>query len=363
MKIVYDYMMSQKNITVIVPRLPPAIDGLGDYGLLLSRELKDKHSIQSRFIVCDPNWSRPFNNEEFEIKVTAKREKQVLLKLLEQTDILLLHYVGYGYAKRGCPLWLMEAILDWKKNKNKKLITMVHECYAFGPPWTSQFWTSPLQRYILQKLTSVSTHLLTSKKSYANIIKKYSGKKTVYEIPVFSNVGEIQNFRQLDLKENVAVVFGSKAWRKKVYAENEDLKKLVNHLEIKKIMDIGSPVDVASLKDIVDVEQMGNLSSDEISIILNQSRYGIINYPEAYLAKSGIFASYCAHGLLPISFYSGNEGTESVMPGVHFLPVKDVLVSNSLQRNEIAEKAHGWYMEHSIEKQAKLYDGLIRSEE
>ncbi len=363
MKIVYDYMMSQKNITVIVPRLPPAIDGLGDYGLLLSRELKDKHSIQSRFIVCDPSWNGPFKSEEFDINVTAKRKKQVLLKHLEGTDVLLLHYVGYGYAKRGCPLWLMEAILEWKKNKNKKLITMVHECYSFGPPWTSQFWTSPLQRYILKKLTSVSTHLLTSKKSYADIIKKYSGNNTVYAIPVFSNVGEIQNFRELDSKENIAVVFGSKSWRKKVYAESEDLKKLVNQLKIKKIIDIGSTVDVSSLKDIVNVEQMGNLSSEEISMILNQSRYGILNYPEAYLAKSGIFASYCAHGLLPISLYSDDESNDGVISGKHFLRVKDVLVSNTLQVNEIAKKAHGWYMEHSIEKQAKLYDGLIRSEE
>ena len=363
MKIVYDYMMSQKNITVIVPRLPPAIDGLGDYGLLLSRELKNKHSIESSFIVCDPNWSGPIEIENFKIKVAAKRQKIELLKLLERTDILLLHYVGYGYAKRGCPLWLMEAVVEWKKNQKKKLITMVHECYAFGPPWTSQFWTSPLQRYILKKLTRVSTYLLTSKKSYASIIKKYSGNTRVYDIPVFSNVGEIQNFRELGSKENVAIVFGGKAWRNKVYAKKGDLEKIVNHYEIKKIIDIGSPIDLSSIKEFIDVEQMGNLSSDEISNILNQSRFGFLNYPVAYLAKSGIFASYCAHGLLPISFNSDNDDTDGVMPGEHFLSTEIALNSNFQAGNAIAKKAHSWYWEHSIEKQAKLYDGLIRSEE
>jgi len=41
-------------IIQIIPKLPPAINGLGDYALNLAGQLKD-YKIKTHFVVCDPD--------------------------------------------------------------------------------------------------------------------------------------------------------------------------------------------------------------------------------------------------------------------------------------------------------------------
>jgi hypothetical protein len=53
------------NILQIVPRLPPAIDGVGDYALNLARQLRQDFSIHTHFLVCDPNWNGKTELEGF----------------------------------------------------------------------------------------------------------------------------------------------------------------------------------------------------------------------------------------------------------------------------------------------------------
>ena len=363
MKIVYDYMMSEKNITVIVPRLPPSVDGLGDYGILLGRILASDHATMSNFIVCDPTWNGPAIIDDFNVQKLSKRTKTALLQKLNHSDIIILHYVGYGYARRGCPLWLMRALGEWKKTGRKKLVTMVHECYAFGPVWNSQFWTSPLQRFILKKIAQMSDHLVTSKQSYAEIIKKYSDK-TAKVLPVFSNVGEGKKDILSVGKENVSVVFGGSSWRRKVYAEEEKIKALIDKLNIKKIIDIGSPVlEIQKIKNIVEVQEKGICSAEEISKILSFSKYGFINYPTAYLSKSGIFASYCSHGMIPISFWSKDLQSDGVLPNIHFLNWDECLkLKKEGDFQKIAENALNWYSGHTVIKHAELFNELIEND-
>ncbi|MFZ4728709.1 MAG: glycosyltransferase family 1 protein, partial [Pseudanabaena sp.] len=72
----------------------------------------------------------------------------------DRTSPVLLHYVGYGYAKRGCPVWLVDGIQRWKNlYPDRLLVTMFHELHASGtPPWTSSFWLSPLQKNLVTRL-------------------------------------------------------------------------------------------------------------------------------------------------------------------------------------------------------------------
>jgi len=44
------------NIIQIVPRLPPVIDGVGDYALNLARQLPKDFNIQTHFIVGSSTW-------------------------------------------------------------------------------------------------------------------------------------------------------------------------------------------------------------------------------------------------------------------------------------------------------------------
>ncbi|MHC5830485.1 MAG: glycosyltransferase family 1 protein, partial [Nostoc sp.] len=55
------------HITSIVPRLPPAIDGVGDYALNLARQLRKDFNIQTHFIVGNPTWTGAAEIEGFPV--------------------------------------------------------------------------------------------------------------------------------------------------------------------------------------------------------------------------------------------------------------------------------------------------------
>src|SRR5438270_1544788 len=127
----------------IVPRLPPATDGLGDYALSLARELRNNFGVESHFIVGDTNWNGGSEIEEFSIDRLVDRSAISLLSsltALESSCVVLLHYVGYGYARRGTPGWLVNGLHHWRAQcHDARLLTMFHEVYALGPFWSSSF--------------------------------------------------------------------------------------------------------------------------------------------------------------------------------------------------------------------------------
>ena len=140
----------------LVPRLPPAIDGLGDYAFLLAHQQHQDFGIQTNFIVGDPAWTAGSELGSFLVSQLSQRSAANLYALLAQqsTSTVILHYVGYGYAKRGCPGWLVKGLSEWKASSPKKrLITMFHEVAASGSPWTSAFWLSGLQHQLAKVIS------------------------------------------------------------------------------------------------------------------------------------------------------------------------------------------------------------------
>jgi len=138
------------KILQIVPRMRPAIDGLGDYALNLALHLEKEFNIITEFLVADPFWEGGNSINSFEINKINKRNTNELIKNISDFSTIILHYVGYGYAKRGCPTWLIKALECWKRENSKnKIITMFHEIYAESQyPWTTAFWLSYIQKKI-----------------------------------------------------------------------------------------------------------------------------------------------------------------------------------------------------------------------
>ena len=86
---------------------------------------------------------------------TATLQKS--LSAPDATTPVILHYVGYGYEKRGCPLWLIRGLESWKRNHRvHRLLVIFHELYAAGSPWQSSFWNSPVQRWITGRLARLA---------------------------------------------------------------------------------------------------------------------------------------------------------------------------------------------------------------
>ena len=356
------------EITAIVPLLPPAVDGVGDYGLKLAQQMCQDIGVITNFVIGDPNWSGETILDGFTVGQIQQQSSQNLLNLLsaeKSRTTVLLHYVGYGYARRGCPIWLVEALERWRKEGNKRrLVTMFHEIYAFGPIWNSQFWTSPLQRNLATRLIKLSDRCITSKEGYADIIRKFSqGKHSdIPTLPVFSNVGEPKNLTPLSERQRRLVIFGGTLPRSRVYQQSLlALQRTCQELEIEEILDIGSPLkfEVQPINGIP-VTCLGIKSSQEISNILSSSLVGFFNYPTEYLSKSTIFAAYCSHKLLPIGVWYKGKDADGLQAGKHYwLADRNDHTLNLLEGQVVADNAFTWYQQHQLSVQASIFASYL----
>ncbi|HEY9651052.1 MAG TPA: glycosyltransferase family 1 protein [Coleofasciculaceae cyanobacterium] len=353
------------SIVQLVPMLPPAIDGLGDYALNLARQFCQEFGLETQFIVGNPTWEGAREMEGFPISVLSENSRNAvlssLLNVCPSVTTVLLHYVGYGYAKRGCPAWLVEGLQQWRTTgANRFLVTMFHELYAIGPPWTSSFWLSPLQKNLVMRLAKLSDRCLTSHERYADDLVKLShGKHTqILTLPVFSNLGEPKQVPTLAERQRQLVVFGTPSNRLRVYQNALAELELTCHLlSIEKILDIGLSTSLSlSTVNGVPVVKMGKLAADEISALLLDSCAGFFNYNPDCLAKSTIFAAYCAHGILPVSPRSSIFSVDGVIAGTHYwIPDSQQKRLNLLKKLQvIADSAYAWYHTHNLSVQTRI---------
>ncbi|MCM1984608.1 glycosyltransferase family 1 protein [Lyngbya confervoides] len=361
----YPYLSkSSMHIIQIVPRLPPAIDGVGDYAYCLARQMRQDFGIQTYFIGCDPNGIRAADLDGFPVSWLDRHSAFDLFSLLKHHPgvNILLHYVGYGYAKRGCPTWLVNALDQWhSSNSNARLVTMFHEVYASGPPWSSSFWLSSLQKQLATRLARLSDHCVTSKDLYAKILQQMSqGKHTqISALPVFSTIGEPEQVLQLQDRDRQLVIFGRPGNRLQVYQSS--LKKLTHiceNLNIQKVLDIGAPIgQTPSSVSGVPIIKMGSKTAAQLSNLFSTSIAGFLDYNSDYLGKSTIFAAYCAYGMLPISAQCSTQTIDGIVPGKHywFLDQSQTDPKNWAELQAIADNAHFWYQTHSLSIQTKVF--------
>ena len=359
-----------KHIITIVPRLPPIIDGVGDYASLLANSLKINFGISTQFIACDPLKPVDTSNEEWSPIQLPDRTTRSLLHILEQygeLDTILLHYVGYGYAKRGCPLWLLDALKKWRSAKsNRRLIIVFHELYATSNlPWNSQFWTSPIQQQIAKDLVDLADSVMTSNQLFGNLIQglsnKHNGKIAI--LPVFSTIGECSAPLPLTKRQPWLVTFGNSSFRKSIYANSlEQLTTVCQQLDIKEIYDIGhNSSEIVRSIPAVKVNAMGVLPATEIAQIFSNARVGFINYPIPYVGKSTIFAAYCSYQLLSVF---DNRNLANNLDGVkldrHYWSVQnpDDLIDLDLAQS-IANNAYQWYDLHNLDRVTIHFANLL----
>ena len=361
--------LQKMDLTAIVPRLPPVVDGVGDYALCLARLLRDNVGITTRFIVTDPAWIGPDKVDGFEVRHMSSHSTDELLNLLAHYsktgdssagEQVLLHYEGYGYATRGCPFWLVEALERWRHASDKRvLVTMFHELYAKGPPWTSSFWLSRVQKNLTVRLARLSDRWLTSLERYARVVQKMSGKELSepHHLAVFSSIGEPQSAAPLNERRRRLVVFGTRGRRIEVYKKSAaDLNRICGALRIEEIVDIGRVVDfdIARVLD-VPVVTCGELPGSEVSDVLLDSVAGVIDYPASMLGKSTIFAAYCSHRMIPIvANYGDGRPADGLEAGTHYWLSGVARERVSMASGQLmADRAFEWYQAHSLSAHAR----------
>lgn len=358
------------NVYSIVPRLPPAIDGVGDYALNLARQLRKDFGIQTHFIVGNSTWLGASEIEGFPVSQVTNNSANALFEVLSDRPFpVLLHYVGYGYAKRGCPIWLVNGLQRWKSlYPQRSLVTMFHETYASGsPPWTSSFWLSPLQKSLAARLTQLSHCCITNNQTYANILIELSnGKHTKIDaLPVFSNIGEPKKLLSWSERQKRLIIFGSVPQRSKVYQQSkETLHFICQILDIQEILDIGTPTQFTpqSIGE-VPILKIGEQPATKISDIMGGAIAGFLNYDPNFLGKSTIFAAYCAHGMLSINATDNNLLTDQIISADQrpYWVSSTSQLKNIKTMQTIVNNASLWYADHDLSFQSKKFFHVLNT--
>jgi hypothetical protein len=354
------------KVAQVVPWLPPLTEGVGSYAVALGRELAARAGIESRLVAAGsarPDEGIPVDASA--IRVAAGSGERLAGALAESgVEAVLLHYVNYGYHPRGCPLWLIDGVKRWRAagagRQGRRLVTLFHEVYASGPPWSSSFWLSPVQRRLAAELARASDRAATSLQLYRDRLARWIPAARIAAAPVFSTVGEPAAVPPLtDRRPRRLVVFGSAGVRRRAWTgERRGLATACRALGAEEIVDIGPPLDdIPADLDGVPVRRAGLLSDAQVSALLSGAFAGFLAYPPRFLAKSTVFAAYSAHGLLPVCAWSEPQSAGEVVVGRELWHPGETAAPGDPQA--IADAARAWYREHSLARQAETFHALL----
>jgi hypothetical protein len=96
-------------------------------------------------------------------------------------------------------------------------------------------------------------------------------------------------------------------------------------------------------------------TSEKISEVLSQSQVGAFFYPNTYLSKSGIFAAYCSHKVLPVGLWYEKQIVNGVDAYQQYWPLDEEEKMTLERAQKIADQAYSWYQGHNISMHAKSF--------
>ena len=353
---------------MIVPRVPPALCGVGDHAWLLARRLRDRHDVHFSFLAAGTEASAGAPPDDFPVFRLASRSSRACRDFLAKDGKALrpvvLHLSSYGYHKRAMPLWLARAARDLSLARGGPgLIVMFHELYSSGPVTTSAFWTQPLQKLVVRMIARAADAVRTNIAIHARLLHRLAGldPATITVMPVFSNFGELDPPPALDSRPSEMVMFCSGVHGgADIGASLQLINGIARRFGITRLHLIGKncPPHVARLD--VPYEHHPWLSADAISALLGNCRIAFNGYPPLYLAKSGIFAAHAAHGLAVFAPGAGmaDELPDGLRFGRELLRADDSAALASLdlaQLQSAASQANAWYQRHSLAQSADSY--------
>jgi hypothetical protein len=364
-----DEQQYRTTLIQVVARCTAEPDGVTNYALALAGALRAYRGANSVFLSGTPLVDGRPVADGWKTVCVPKRKAQMLADTVQglsaetNARAVVLHFSGYGYQKRGVPLWLVKGLQIWTRRARRvPLLTIFHELYATGRPWQSAFWLSPLQKHLARSILTLSSAAITPTDLYSERLSKWGdGDATkITAMPVFSNVGEPGRGSAPSARISAAVVFGLAGVEDRLFGiYRSEIERIISALGIEKIFDVGPrfssmPRTLAGAPVI----SKGVLPQDAVSDLLQRARFGLVAYPLDYIGKSGVFAAYAAHGVVPIVLSDKQGAFDGLQPGRHFLD--GLRLGNGAEDlASIQRKLFTWYTSHSLKVQAEFLASSI----
>lgn len=356
------------KILQIIPTPPHNADGIGDYAVQLATQLRQDFQVDTQFLVyrndiqVEPSVSG-FLIQQLSIHTAEKFRAAIPDRL----QAIILHFSAYPYFNTslsgslgiGTPFWFVEALRSVVTSQQIKLVVMFHELPKL---YWKQFYVfdflNPIQCIVSRRLAQMADTVLTSSTRFQSILSKWIGKH-VTKLAIFSNMGEPETIMPLSARQRRLIIFGGSA-RARIYNNHSPtLIQSCQLLGIDKIYDIGSTLNLPDYSQTdIELISLGFRSSTEVSELLSTSLAGCIDYSPfpGNLSKSGVFAAYCAHGILPILTRDNSSEVDDLYRGRHYVVLgSELAIFNSDRLQIVADNAHQWYRGHTTQSIARTF--------
>jgi hypothetical protein len=359
-------------ILQIVPRVPGGLDGVGDYALTIAARLRDKFGVTTVF--ATPEISSAANVRGFEVRPLRQSFGA------KEFDRVILHYVNYGYQKRGVPFGLLSILRQMRQRHTFELLTVFHELYACGPPWRSEFWLHPIQVHITKSIARLSDNCIVSSENFLSELQRLVPDARIRLHPTPSGLEEpLLSPEQISGRDphRWVIVGGSVLAERSLRSFARAMPLIPEPIAARALIVLGgneNPAIRALLADLgVKSDYRPRIPASEASDFLKTCSYTWIDYfhrPDvetSVVLKSSAFAAACAHAIVPIFPHCGTsisiDGDR--LPGPFFVESKGCEVPGADDRPKVAENIYDWYQLHAssdwlVSGIAKML-GLVRS--
>jgi hypothetical protein len=344
-------------ILQIVPRAPGGRDGVGDYAWTLALGLQRINGCKTTFVSAAPSGTVK-TEKRFDIlsPLTAISDQQ--WRQYAEVPIVL-HYVNYGYQRRGVPLWLPKRLRQLRRSRGRRVITIFHELYASGSWCQSAFWLRPMQMRITRALARLSDLSIVSSEVLRAQLHCLAPGIPILVRPVFSNFGEpVLSPAQLGARDpHRWVICGGTDLVERSVRSILRRKHLISGPSAPQELFVLGGAERSAIRKALENDKeivaqcLPNVDKAIASGILASCAFGWIDYfrqldtPTAAILKSGSYAALCAHGVIPVLPHTGSMIAlrDDALPGPFFVAASAENLPTESERPNVARAVYAWY--------------------
>ena len=264
---------------------------------------------------------------------------------------IVLEFTPLSYSRYGLSWALLVKVLLWRLS-GCRVITYFHELPFPNGMGLKRQLAVAVQRAYCSSLAALSAHSVVNQQQGRRWLHLLCGIRRLSFLPTCSNVGESDLVTMPIDRPLKVVVFGSPGKRRHSHALVASLggyRRLFGPQV--QVIDIGEPLELP-WELLSEVKTLGSLPSEEIQRHLLTSRFGFFYAEPNQFSKSGVYAAYCAHGVIPIMAYSSTG-----KPSCYLTP-EDLLTSSQrfLHPEAVWRSSRQWYKQFSVSASAfKIY--------
>jgi hypothetical protein len=345
-------LSTSATVLQIVPKLPGTLDGVGDYALKVADKLRQLYRCDTIFAA-----------REFDSRTNIHGFGTISLDSLDRAAAaqaslgIILHWVNYGYQKRGVPFALLRVLRDMRTQHRGSLLTVFHELCASGPPWRSAFWLRPWQVHITRSIAQLSDACIVSSEVTLQELEQLVPGIKASVHPVVSNFGEpeleVDQFERRDPHRWV-ICGGTGLVERSIRSFRRTINSIPEPCSPRELCVLGgidNPAARVMLAELANirVNYHPQIKAEEASDILSTCAFAWVDYfhrPDVLtsaILKSTAFAAACAHGVIPVLPHSGTvvalQGDR--LPGLYFVePMRAKLPADPAK---VAADIYAWY--------------------